>query len=126
MQYETENEQKQCREIVNEAAALANHIRESTAEYDFEFDFSLFEEPKQMEVNLEDLKNYKIVDSSTGALIRSSAIPRAEKDGRVGEVLFVVWPAFVRRARKSAEMIRLVKSTIVVRFDHPIARGGKK
>ena len=117
-------EQMQCRQFVNEAADLAKNIRQSMAQYDFEYDITPGLSNEDVALAANDLKKYKIIDSRTGSLLRSSASPIAGPDGRVGEALFVVHPAFVRNATDSSQKIVLVKSTIVARFDEPVpARG---
>ncbi|OAL18965.1 hypothetical protein AYO22_10294 [Fonsecaea multimorphosa] len=67
-----------CREIVKEAADLANNIRQSMAEYAFDFRVGsavLFEEK---------VKNFTVIDCGTGSTLSSSAVPIPGPDGRVG------------------------------------------
>ncbi|KIY00569.1 uncharacterized protein Z520_03232 [Fonsecaea multimorphosa CBS 102226] len=106
-----------CREIVKEAADLANNIRQSMAEYAFDFRVGsavLFEEK---------VKNFTVIDCGTGSTLSSSAVPIPGPDGRVGEILFLVYPAFVRKSTGSSKEIVLVKPTILVKFDQPVPRG---
>ncbi|OQU95465.1 hypothetical protein CLAIMM_01667 [Cladophialophora immunda] len=107
-----------CRQIVKEAADLANNIRQSTAEYEFDFtvDSQLIEEK---------VKDFMIIDCDTGSTLGYSAVPVAGPGGRVGHVLFLVYPAFVRKSADSSKRIVLVKPTIVVKFDQPVRRGKK-
>lgn len=118
-------EQGQCRQFVQDAADLANNIRQSTNQYEFDFDSAIRGSQGDGGFKQEDLKKYKIVDSMTGYLLRSSARPVTAPDGRVGKVIFVVHPAFVRKSTTSSQEIVLVKATIVVKFDHPIPRQGR-
>jgi hypothetical protein len=115
----------QCRQFIEEAADLSKHIRQSMTQYDFEWDIA----PQGLEttqaVTADQLKQVKIIDSRTGSLLRSSASPIAGPDGRVGELLFVVYPAFVRRATESSQKIVLTRATVVVKFDQPVPRKGK-
>ncbi|KAJ9606960.1 hypothetical protein H2200_008971 [Cladophialophora chaetospira] len=119
------SEMTECRQIVLGAADLARNIREAAGNYDFRFDFMPENEPEERVLGIEDLKKYKVVDSMTGSPLRSSAVPITSQGGRVAEVLFVVHPAFVKMATRSSQEVVLVKATIVVKFDHPVPRGGK-
>lgn len=119
-------DQNQCHQIVSEAAALANNVGQSMERYAFEFDFMPKDEPEKAVLKIEDLRKYKIIDSRNGMALRSSALPVAGPDGRVGKALFVVFPAFVRNSTKSGQKLVLAKSTIVVKFDQPVPSRGKK
>ncbi|KAK4937982.1 hypothetical protein LTR10_021471 [Elasticomyces elasticus] len=115
-----------CDRIVADAADLAGNVRQTIAMYEFDPDPWASAQVEIGVLKLEDWKKYKIIDSRTGQAVRSSAIPTADGNGRVGEILFVVHPAFVRKPTKTAAAIILVKPTIAVKFDHAIPRGGKR
>ena len=115
----------QCHQIVAEAADLDNNFRLSAADYRFHFHYGYGATSDDQVLKAENLKESKIIDCKTGAPLRSSAKPIAGGDGRVGEVLFVVHPAFIRKSSESSQKIVLVKPTIVVKFDQPVPRGGK-
>lgn len=125
MECQGASEETECQQIVLEAAELARTIREATGDYDFRFDFMPSDRPEEKVMRIEDLKKFKVIDSRTGSPLRSSAVPIAGSGGRVGEALFVVHPAFVRKATRTSQEIILAKATIVVKFDNPIPRGGR-
>lgn len=117
-------EASQCRQFVQEAADLADNIRQSLELYDFEYPLQTSHGTQKI-LRLDDLKLYQVVDIGTGAPLRSTASPIPGPDGRVAEVLLVVHPAFVRKATESRSKIVLVKPKIVARFDRPVPRGAK-
>ncbi|OAL39379.1 hypothetical protein AYO20_01249 [Fonsecaea nubica] len=108
-----------CRQIVQEAGDLAQNIRHSMSQFVFEFELD------HPVIKAEQVKDFTIIDSRTGSILSSSAIPVVGSAGRVGEVQFLVYPAFVRRSMESRKKIVLVKPTIVVQFDYPVRRGKK-
>ena len=125
MDYQGGTEQSQCHQFVRAAADLASNMRQSMALYDFEFEFEPSFGVENKVLKLDDLKKHKVVDSRTGSQLRSSATPVQGLNSRVGEVLFVVHPAFVRKATDTSQKIVLAKSTIMVRFDRPVPQGGR-
>ncbi|EXJ69043.1 uncharacterized protein A1O5_07978 [Cladophialophora psammophila CBS 110553] len=108
-----------CSRFVQEAGSLAENIRESMAEYELDYNYG------PLVINEERFKDFTIVDSRTGCPLRSTAVPVAGPSRRVGEVLFTVYLAFVRKSSDSSKKIVLVKSTMVVEFGHPVPRGRK-
>lgn len=76
-------------------------------------------------IKIEDLRKYKVVESRTDSALSSSATPVASPDGRIGEALFVVHLVLLRTWVGAEQKIVLAKSTIVVKFDHEVVRGGR-
>ncbi|KAI1618642.1 hypothetical protein EDD37DRAFT_677723 [Exophiala viscosa] len=126
MDMDTRTGKSTCNHLVADTADLAGHIRQSMTMYDFGDDPYEITKAVNGVLKLENWKNFKIIDSRTGQALRSSAVPVADENGRVGKILFVVHPAFIRKPTKTAAAIILVKPTIAVKFDHAIPRGGKR
>ncbi|KIW81061.1 hypothetical protein Z517_04084 [Fonsecaea pedrosoi CBS 271.37] len=118
-QHGCSSEPSLCRQIVQEAGDLAENIRHSMSQFDFEFELD------HPVIKAEQVKDFTIIDSRTGSILSSSAIPVVGSAGRVGEFQVLVYPAFVRRSTESRKKIVLVKPTIVVEFDQPVRRGKK-
>ena len=125
MDYEGEVERIQCKQFVLDAVALAGNIRQSISHYKFENMLGSDLEHESVVLKMANFNRYTIIDSMTGARLRASAEPKADENGRIGEVLCIVYPAFVRKATLAAEKVVLVKPTIVVKFDQKIARRGR-
>ncbi len=118
--------QEACLDFVSDAELLADKIRLCTNEYETVFPFSYNEAPEQRVMYEGNLDEYDIIDGATGTKLRQATKPIAASDGRVGEMVCVVYPAFVRKASNSKARTQLCKATIVVAFDCAIPRGGKR
>jgi len=115
-----------CEEFLLEASKLAEGISLSTKHYTFTEAF-VDDAPAEGRVMLEkDLKDYNVIDSRTGAGLRSKSKPIADSNGKVGEVIFNVFPSFNCRENITRDETVLSKATIVVQFDKPIPTLGKR
>ncbi len=125
LEHQAQIAHKECRGIVADVGELGSSIRQSIDTYEFErpFDFAGPVEKRALQVG--DLQKYKVMDERTGSMLPSSVTPRTGPDGRVGEVIFVVHPEFIRISGKTQEKIILAKSTIVVKFDQEVPRRGQ-
>lgn len=111
---------QELRNIFEEAADLAKNVRLSPAAYRYQFRSKVGEPVfgHQMDV-------FKAVDEATAQLIRSSDILKADRDGRVGEMLCIIQPGMMRKGQNGGRNVTLVKATILCRFDHAVARRRK-
>ncbi len=122
---ETREGQVQRHPLVLEAAELATDIKESMLIYGFEDSLEPPNGNGVRVITIHDLKNCIVIDSRTGQALYSSANPVTGPGGRVGEVLFCLFPAFVRISADGNKKIVLVKATVVVKFDQPVPRAKK-
>ncbi|KAJ9499740.1 hypothetical protein LTR99_000371 [Exophiala xenobiotica] len=118
--------QAACTDFVSDAALLADKIRLCTNEYETVFPFSYNEAPEQRVIYEHGLEEHDIIDGVTGMKLRHASKPIAASDGRVGEMVCVVYPGFVRKASNSKARAQLCKATVVVAFDHAVPRVGKR
>nr|KAK5442175.1 hypothetical protein LTR18_006028 [Exophiala xenobiotica] len=118
--------QAACTDFVSDAALLADKVRLCTNEYETVFPFSYNEAPEQRVIYEHGLEEHDIIDGATGMKLRHASKPIAASDGRVGEMVCVVYPGFVRKASNSKARALLCKATVVVAFDHAVPRVGKR
>ncbi|KAK5056032.1 hypothetical protein LTR84_012583 [Exophiala bonariae] len=110
-----------CQAFILEAAMLAEGMYFSTSSYGFRTPALGIGTP----LSAQDLKKFNVIDGSTGALLRPKRSPIEDRNGRVGEMGFAVFPAFHRHREGSMSSVELCKATIVVRFDLPVPPVGK-
>lgn len=118
----TQSIDDECYALLQESHKFAEGIRLSTSSYGFRM-------PSETDHSImlaKHLTNYNVVDSRTGATLRPQSKPIEDRDGRVGEVVCDVFPAFFRRKDASCDEVELCKGTLVVHFDHPVPPVGRK
>jgi hypothetical protein len=121
---ETADTRRRVTEIVDNAAQLAGDIRHSRGIYDNGMVLNSNWVPGRRILHLDNMYEYTIIDSSTGAPITTPAKVEADRTERVSDIPFVVFPAFIKQASEKEENM-LVKPTVVVKFDHPVRKAEK-
>jgi hypothetical protein len=81
--------------------------------------------PGRRTLHLDNTDESTIINSSTGALIPTPAKVETERTGRVGDIVFVVFPAFIKQALEKEKENMLVQPAVVAKFDHPVRRAEK-
>lgn len=114
-----------CESFLLEAMKLAEGMSLSMGDYIFGSAIANDAPAEDRIMFADGLKNYNVIDSRTVACLRSKSKPIADPNGKVGEMIFNVFPSIHRRDKATNHYTVLCKATVVVQFDHPIPSMGK-
>lgn len=120
------SDESSAREIIESASDLATNLNLAVDEYNFDAVYDARKMPEVMRLAGEALTRFHVIDSRTGLPLRSSAKIAPAYDGKVGELVFFVFPGLGRIGTETKAAVRLCKPTIVVRFDNEVLGAGKR
>jgi hypothetical protein len=116
----------QCRQIVTRAAELATNVKSLPTTYCFEFSVLAQAQDTSVQLLAHDLESFMVVDVETGQKLRASQKVSADGHGRVGVGIGTICPALVRKGVGEIPDLVLRKELILVKFDQPVIKNGKR
>lgn len=122
----SESDESSAREIIKATSELATNLNLAGDDYQFPTVYNSRNMPEVMRLSEEALTRFHVIDSRTGLPLRSSAKIVPASDGRVGEIVFLVFPGLDRIGTKTKAAATLCKPTIVVKFDNEVLGAGKR
>ena len=130
------------KQIIFPAIHLANAIRTATTDYQFPSHLFARSKSSPHAVYRNEIGSYQMLDCATQKVIRMDSQLKVDAEGRIGEVMWVVSPGFVRFAPprgagevsggggrrdeegepRAVEKAVMIKPSILVRLDEPMGR----
>jgi hypothetical protein len=111
---------------MEETSRLATDIRLSPKIYWFQFPFQPIEKSELRKLHSADLDRFDVLDQASGMLLKPAHVFKEAADGTIGEILCVIFPAFVRKTKENRPDIVLVKATILAGLHAPVQRAGRR
>lgn len=112
--------------VITQAADLTGRIDSVSTSYTWVY---MFDPESSNEVHVlktEDWDMYTVIDAETGRTIRGQSAVKSGKDGCFGHKLCTISPALIREEKDKQKDLVLVKQSILVKLENPLARSAKR